>query len=643
MSRRTLVVGVCAMAVLGVTDAMADDLTPIGHGARLVAQAKAQAGGVARKALFAHPPWKDGVVGWVVGRFEVDLRRAKAPALAFDMGIRDDHGSPKGLLFRARVDGRRVFYEFHKDAVWQAERVELGAFAGKVITLELGVYSLGEHYALWGRPRIVDNRQGNADEVIIDLVERVDRAKTGILPQKRIAHADLPEGYRRQQTEAGRELVQVRPSPQQLAWQELEYIGFAHFGINTFTNREWGTGKEDPKLFNPTAFDARQWVRVLKEAGIKLLIVTAKHHDGFCLWPSKYTEHSVKNSPWKDGQGDIVGEIATACREGGILFGFYLSPWDRNHPSYGDSPVYNEYFKNQLRELLTDYGKVTEVWFDGACGEGPNGKKQVYDWQGYYRVVRELQPDALIAISGPDIRWVGNESGVARETEWSVQPANPRMHPGKKHVWWPAECDVSIRPGWFYHPNQDSKVKSLKHLLDIYYKSIGRNSVLLLNIPPDRRGLIHENDARRLMEVRRVLAETFKTNLATDKTAKADGGSDAGHGAAMAVDGDPKTYYAPAGGETTATIEVVLGGRVTFNRSMIQEHVVLGQRVEAYAVDVWDGSGWKPIAKGTTVGYKKLDRFDDVETDRVRVRILRSRAEPLIQEIGLFRAPPLGR
>jgi len=272
----------------------------------------------------------------------------------------------------------------------------------------------------------------------------------------------------------------VKPTPQQLAWQESELTMFLHFGINTFTDREWGDGKEDPKLFNPIELDARQWVQVAKDAGFKYMILTAKHHDGFCLWPSEYTEHSVKNSPWRAGKGDVVRELADACQEAGMKMGIYLSPWDRHEQTYGDSPVYNQYFRNQLTELLTNYGEISEVWFDGACGEGPNGRRQEYDWQSYYEVIRKLQPNAVIAICGPDIRWVGNEDGVARETEWSVQDANPVIHKDiEGKVWYPAECDVSIRPGWFWHKSQDDKVKSLEHLLDIYYKSVGRNRTLL--------------------------------------------------------------------------------------------------------------------------------------------------------------------
>lgn len=456
------------------------------------------------------------------------------------------------------------------------------------------------------------------------------------------------------------------PTKQQLAWQELEYIAFAHFGVNTFTNREWGDGKEDPAIFNPSEFDARQWTKVLKDAGMKMLILTAKHHDGFCLWPSRYTEHCVKNSPWKDGKGDIVREVADACREAGIKLGIYLSPWDRHEPTYGDSPKYNQHFRNQLTELLTNYGDVTEVWFDGACGEGPNGKRQVYDWLSYYALVRKLQPNALIFGNGPDIRWVGNESGVARETEWSALPVTGDLKKlewnkfqqgyvdgkGAKYtdnvmrssekrdmVWYPAECDVSIRPGWFYHPDQDDKVKTLKHLLDIYYKSVGRNGLLLLNLPPDRRGLIYENDAARLRELREVLDDTFKTNLARNKPASASNVryNHPFFGPEKALDGSKQTYWATDDGVTEAELEVDLGEPVTFNRGMIQEHIAMGQRVCDYSIEIWDES-WKEIAKGTTIGYKKLDRFPDVTASKIRLVIHKSRACPIIQSFEVFRA-----
>jgi alpha-L-fucosidase len=334
----------------------------------------------------------------------------------------------------------------------------------------------------------------------------------------------------------------VTPSANQLAWQRLEFNAFIHFGINTFTGKEWGEGNEDPALFNPAQLDARQWVRVIRDGGMKMVIITAKHHDGFCLWPSQYTRHSVASSPWKKGKGDVVGEVAAACREYGVKFGFYLSPWDKHEKTYGDSAKYNEFFRNQLRELLTRYGEVSEVWFDGACGKGSNGKKQVYDWNSYYALIRELQPGAVIAIMGPDVRWVGTESGRGRETEWSVVPdvvqnldsvaASSQQHPvdgafipgdltasdigsrdrlkdAKALVWYPAETDVSIRPGWFYHSAGDNRVKSPEKLAGIYFSSVGMNSVLLLNIPPDKSGLIHDNDIRSLHGMKKIIDQAF--------------------------------------------------------------------------------------------------------------------------------------
>ena len=424
----------------------------------------------------------------------------------------------------------------------------------------------------------------------------------------------------------------VRPSRQQIAWQELEFIAFAHFGMNTFTDREWGEGKEDPKQFNPTDFDARQWAVVLHEAGVKLLILTAKHHDGFCLWPSKYTEHCVRNSPWREGKGDVVREVANACRAAGLKFGFYLSPWDRHEPSYGDSPKYNEHFKNQLRELLTQYGPVSEVWFDGACAEGPNGKRQVYDWDGYWKLIRELQPKAVISIVGPDVRWCGNEAGTSRESEWSVVPLPAGGYTqfdctaadlgsrdalakavanDAKLVWYPAQVDTSIRPGWFYHASDDDKVRSLDDLLNVYYGAVGGNAQLLLNVPPDRRGRIHENDVKRLHELGDVLRATFAVNLA-----------------------DRAKTTSPS-----ATIrEYDLGEAKTFNVVMLQERIAQGQRVEEFHIDVWTDGDWKEIAHATTIGYKRLLRIPETTTTKVRVRITRSRLSPSLSAFGLFHA-----
>jgi len=473
--------------------------------------------------------------------------------------------------------------------------------------------------------------------------------------------------------------ARVVPSERQLRWQALEFQAFVHFGMNTFTDREWGEGTEDPRLFRPTDLSADQWVEAVKAAGIRGLIVTAKHHDGFCLWPSAFTEHSVKASPWKDGKGDVVGEVAEACRKGGLAFGVYLSPWDRHEPSYGDSPRYNEHFKNQLRELLTRYGEISEVWFDGACGEGPNGKRQVYDWAGYFALIRELQPGAVISIMGPDARWIGNEAGVTRESEWSVIPVvgdddspdekNPggiagldaqakdlgsfgriadAARLGGRLIWYPGQVDVSIRPGWFYHAVEDDKVKTLDHLLDIYYTSVGGNAQLLLNIPPDKRGRIHENDARRLKELGDRLKATFAVNLA--EGAK----TETGHEIKL-VDGTDKRGR-PTGysGQGPDVFSCVLGGARSFNTALLMEDISRGQHVEEFALEVWDGAdemigrdslgatGWREVAKGSTIGWKKLLRFPTVTAKWVRIRILGSRGDSSTfrpESFGLYLDP----
>lgn len=442
----------------------------------------------------------------------------------------------------------------------------------------------------------------------------------------------------------------VRPSPQQLAWQELEFIAFIHYTVNAFTDKEWGDGTEAPAIFNPTQLDVRQWVETCKEAGMKMIILTAKHHDGFCLWPSEYTEHSVKNSPYKSGKGDVVGELAAACREAGLKLGLYLSPWDRHEPTYGDTQSYSKFYKSQLREILTNYGEITEVWFDGA--KGPNAKNMEYDWQGYYRLIRELQPNAVIAICGPDVRWVGNESGYARETEWSVvnrsitnaQRKNlgglEALGDGQNLAWHPAETDVSIRPGWFYHAKEDDKVKSVKQLLDIYFTSVGRNSVLLLNLPPDRRGLIHENDVQRLRALRKVLIAIFDENLATGAVTKAShvkAGNPA-FDADKIVDGDKDTYWTTDDWTAEALVEFDLGRKKTFNVAELAESIAMGQRVEEFVLEAWDNGRWKEFARGTTIGYKRLLRFDEVTASRVRLRILGSRLCPTLSGFGLYYA-----
>ena len=464
-----------------------------------------------------------------------------------------------------------------------------------------------------------------------------------------------------------RTAAHVAPSPRQLAWQELEFIAFFHFGVNTFTDREWGDGQESPEVFDPSALDARQWIRAVKDAGMNLAILTAKHHDGFCLWPSKYTEHSVKNSPYRDGEGDVVREFVDACRELDIKVGIYLSPWDRHERTYG-SDRYNDHFKNQLNELLTDYGPLDEVWFDGACGEGPNGRRQVYDWPGYHRLIRERAPDAVIAIMGPDVRWVGNEDGLARETEWSVVPAEspddgaadapeqdvlmPRIDAtagdiggrakilqAERLVWYPAECDVSIRKGWFYHKEQDDQVKSPEELIDIYYRSVGRNSALLLNIPPDRRGMLHENDIRNLSEMRRILDATFAENLVKGANATSSHTKGNTFGPAKTIDGDRDTYWTTDDWQETATLEYDLGAERTFNVVMLQEYIKVGQRIEKFGVEAWDGANWKPVASGTTVGYKRLLRCPNTTAGKVRIKIEASRFAPTISNVGFFMRP----
>jgi alpha-L-fucosidase len=449
----------------------------------------------------------------------------------------------------------------------------------------------------------------------------------------------------------------VRPSANQLAWQKLEFTAFIHYTVNAFTDKEWGEGTEDEKIFNPTQLDVHQWVKTCKDAGMKMIILTAKHHDGFCLWPSQYTEHSIKNSPYKNGKGDIVGELAQACREAGLKLGLYLSPWDRHEPTYGDTEGYNKFYKNQLRELLSNYGEITEVWCDGAKGE--NAKNMEYDWAGFYAIVHELQPKAVI-FNGPDIRWVGNESGYARESEWSVVNSNGSLFgivnctakdlgsvkalgDGERLVWYPAETDVSIRPGWFYHASEDGKVKSVEKLLDIYFSSVGYNSVLLLNLPPDRRGLIHENDVQRLQEFRKVRDAIFDENLAAGAKATASNvkGNDAAFAAAKITDGDAETYWTTNDGTTSATVEFDLGKECTFNVAELAEHIEIGQRIAEFVLEIPGDAGWREFAHGTTVGYKRLLRFDPVTASKVRVRIVDSRVCPTLSNFGLYFAPAI--
>lgn len=453
------------------------------------------------------------------------------------------------------------------------------------------------------------------------------------------------------------------PSERQLRWHGMEFYGFLHFTVNTFTDKEWGYGDESEKVFNPTDFDADQIVRTAKEAGMAGVILTAKHHDGFCLWPSRYTEHSVKNSPWKNGHGDVVREIGDACRRQGLRFGVYLSPWDRNHKDYA-RPEYITYYRNQLRELLTNYGVLFTVWFDGANGGdgfygGAREKRQIdnrtyYDWPNTWSIVRELQPMAcMFSDAGPDFRWVGNESGVAGDPCWAtLDLTKPGRHPGGTSdglnsgerpgtAWLPAECDVSIRPGWFYHASEDTKVKTPTQLLDIYYKSVGRGACLNLNLPPDRRGRIHENDVTALREFRRVLDATFASDLTRGAklTASNIRGKQAAFGPAQATDGVRTSYWSTDDGVTTADLVVELREAAALNVISLREYLPLGQRIEKFAIDAWQDGGWKEIATGTSIGNRRLLRTNPVTTDRIRLRILQAAASPALAEFALHREP----
>ncbi|MNX49121.1 Alpha-L-fucosidase [compost metagenome] len=455
----------------------------------------------------------------------------------------------------------------------------------------------------------------------------------------------------------------ITPSARQLRWQQLELTAFFHFGINTFTGREWGTGKEDPKIFDPKKLDAGQWVKTAKDAGFKQVILTAKHHDGFCLWPTATTAHSVKMSPWKNGKGDVVKEVAAACKKYGIGFGIYLSPWDMNAPQYGND-TYNQLFLDQLTELLSWYGQVDEVWFDGANGEGSGGKKQVYDFERWYAQIRKLQSGAIIAVMGPDVRWVGTETGYGRDTEWSVLPASnlsqqsisansqqdmnikpsgfikgadigsrDKLKGAKSLVWYPAESDVSIRPGWFYHANENQKIKSPEKLTDIYYSSVGKNSVLLMNIPPNKDGLIDDHDKAVLKAWSGRRKQTFEKNLAKGALIICENGLNQ----KALLDGNYLTNWTTKGSDSTATLEIILPKATRFDVVMLQENITKGQRIEEFSLEYLDNDVWKPLVKGTTVGYKRLLRFDEVSAIKLRLHIGASRLNPTLSSFGLYK------
>jgi alpha-L-fucosidase len=447
------------------------------------------------------------------------------------------------------------------------------------------------------------------------------------------ALAGTPLAWPRRIGPLARQDGRPRPTRAQLDWQRDELALFLHFGVNTFTDREWGDGREDPAIFAPSRLDARQWARVARECGFRAMILTAKHHDGFCLWPSRTTTHSVAASPWRGGRGDVVREFVNACRAEGLRAGLYCSPWDRHQPSYGDSPRYNDLYRDQLTELLTQYGPIHEVWFDGANGEGPNGRRQQYDWPRTWGLVRQLQPEAVIfSDAGPDVRWIGNERGVAGETNWSaVDPAVVPV-PGMSGdavmrmlqqgdpagtVWRPGETDVSIRPGWFYHPAEDDRVRPVENLVELYFTSVGRNSKLLLNVPPTRDGLLHEVDVARLRGMHERLTSLFAEDLAA-----------AGD---VTVAGD---------GTGVSAVEVALPATREASIADVREDITQGQRVAAYVLEDLRGGQWQILSRGTTIGYRKLDRFERAPLSRVRLRIEDALAPPLALRIGLYAGDP---
>jgi alpha-L-fucosidase len=451
------------------------------------------------------------------------------------------------------------------------------------------------------------------------------------------------------------------PTKRQLDWQQMEYYAFIHFNMNTFTNKEWGYGDESPSTFNPSELDTDQWAKIIHESGMKGIIITAKHHDGFSLWPSLYTEHSVKNSPWKNGKGDLIRDLMKSCKKYNLKLGVYLSPWDRNHPDYG-KPEYLNYFRNQLSELLSNYGEIFEVWFDGANGgDGYYGgtneirhvdKKVYYQWEDTYKIVRNLQPNAVIfSDSGPDIRWVGNEKGYANETSWSNLYRDSvytgmldynRFSAGQEFGthWIPTETDVSIRPGWYYHSDQDSKVKSLDKLVDIYFNSVGLNSALLLNIPVDKRGLIHENDSLRLSELAKFLKSTFSNNLALEGKISTSSNNVKNYKKHI-NDNDTNTYWSSGNGDDKCKIEINFNKPINANVLKISEYIALGQRIKSFHFEIKSENEWKSIKTGTTIGNKRLIRFTSNDIDAIRITILETKGKPAISEIGFYKTPTL--
>ncbi|NCT77118.1 MAG: hypothetical protein BGO54_20635 [Sphingobacteriales bacterium 46-32] len=440
---------------------------------------------------------------------------------------------------------------------------------------------------------------------------------------------------------------QALPTKQQLEWHELEFYWFIHFGPNTFTDKEWGHGDEPADIFNPTALDCKQWARVAKQSGAKGIILTAKHHDGFCLWPSEYSTHTVRESKWRDGQGDIVKELMQACKENGLKFGIYLSPWDRNHPQYG-TPAYNDVYVNTMKELISKYGPFFEFWWDGANGEGPNGKRQEYDFHRFERTMRELAPNTVVFSDiGPDVRWVGNESGIAGTTNWNYldtagfkrgagSPPTDTLNRGNMYGrnWIPAECDVSIRPGWFYHKEEDGKVKTSAQLFDLYLKSVGRGANFLLNVPPDRRGLIHEADSAALVGFEKMLRENFASNLAL-KARKELHYKMVVYKRDNFADGDPKTTES-VNEYKNASFWLKFGTETRLNCIVLSENLEQGQQVAKGKVVLVNGAQEVKEIPFTTIGRKRILTFPTQQVTAVRLLIQDAKGTPVLSEVGAY-------
>ncbi|WP_127121302.1 alpha-L-fucosidase [Chryseotalea sanaruensis] len=445
-----------------------------------------------------------------------------------------------------------------------------------------------------------------------------------------------------------------------MAWHEMELNAFIHFTTNTFTDKEWGYGDESPAVFNPSALNTDQWVSTLHEAGFKGLILTCKHHDGFCLWPSQYTDHSIKNSPLQNGEADIVKSVSASCKKYGMKFGIYVSPWDRNRADYGEAS-YVSYYRNQLTELFTNYGPVFEMWFDGANGGdgyygGAREKREInratyYDWPATLDSVRKMEKSVIFfSDAGPGVRWSGNEAGVGGETNWNTLTPDTLyagkagieklLNTGSEHGthWIPAEVNTSIRPGWFYHAAEDSLVKSPEQLFDIYLTSVGRGSTLLLNVPPDRRGLLHENDVNTLLEWRNLLKQTFASDLTLDAQVSANTyrGHDKQYNAEKVIDNDPESYWATDDEIVTGAVTIQFPENKTVQYVVLQEYIKLGQRVKAFTIEVWKDENWQQVANGTTIGYKRIIRIDPNLTTQVRITIKDAKACPLLSTVSVF-------